>query len=462
MDDIIDLSMDFSGKTNFGGGIELLMNEKKHDRGVGGGGGDIDISDLDHLENEINELSGNKGKFFSNNDDAVSVTFDEEPSIRILEDPPSSSSFSSSSSSLGRSTANLESDTKTWDGYGKFNNIPMNPDKRMSGGGGGGGTRDENMQQKFKYLKLLEGLERKGASLTKKYNMDSDLQEMMGEYEMMMEEKSKQTSIKLQSKMMMLLINGIEFFNNRFDPFDINLDGWGDQVNENVEDYDDVFGELYEKYKGKASIAPEVKLLFQLGGSAVMVHMSNSLVKSSGIPGMDDMLRQNPDLMRHFQQAAVNSMAGANPGFAGFMGGLMKSPEPTVPLGRVPPPPVATQRPQNGGGGERPDISMARNHQSPLPPNNNTNNNNNMYRGNNQFNDPPMPVQRSSRRPDMKGPSDISSILSGLKTKTIEIPKDEGSTISYEDAKSIQGDGTLPKRSRRKPTSNKNTVSLDI
>ena len=41
------------------------------------------------------------------------------------------------------------------------------------------------------------------------------------------------------------------------------------------------------------------------------------------MPGMDDIMRQNPDLMRQFQSAAVNSMGSTNPGFSGFMGGLM-------------------------------------------------------------------------------------------------------------------------------------------
>ena len=84
--------------------------------------------------------------------------------------------------------------------------------------------------------------------------------------------------------------------------------------------------------------------------------------------------------------------------------------------------------------------------------------------------EPPQPSARSSRRPDMKGPSDISDILSGLKTKTIDIkPKDiviedinNNSTISIDDLQSIQGDANIPKRSRRKPKSDKNTVSLDI
>jgi hypothetical protein len=67
--------------------------------------------------------------------------------------------------------------------------------------------------------------------------------------------------------MMMAIINGVEFLNNRFDPFDIKLDGWGEQINENINDYDDIFAELYEKYKSKASMAPELKLLFQFSWS---------------------------------------------------------------------------------------------------------------------------------------------------------------------------------------------------
>ena len=79
----------------------------------------------------------------------------------------------------------------------------------------------------------------------------------------------------------------------------------------------------------------------------------------------------------------------------------------------------------------------------------------------------------------MKGPSDISDILSGLKTKTIDIASapsfnvsrtqnndinidNNSSTISIDDLKSIQNDGNIPKRSKRRPKSDKNTVSLDI
>ena len=42
--------------SNFGSGIELLMNDKTK-RSIGGGGNDdIKIDDLDNLENELNDL----------------------------------------------------------------------------------------------------------------------------------------------------------------------------------------------------------------------------------------------------------------------------------------------------------------------------------------------------------------------------------------------------------------------
>ena len=81
----------------------------------------------------------------------------------------------------------------------------------------------------------------------------------------------------------------------------------------------------------------------------------------------------------------------------------------------------------------------------------------------------------SSVRPEMRGPSDLSEILSGLKTKTINIQQQQpqqqqqestntnnDSTISISDLKDLQGEVNLPKRSRRKQRSATNTISLDI
>ena len=465
MDDIMELtdldlnSNGFGSSSNFGGGLELLMNDKVKESGKPTS--DIELEDLNNLENELNNLvediPSNSYKPKSDLFSSPSSIFDDRPSVKFSDNEPT----------IGQSTAQTDDDSKTWDGFGKFNNIPMNPDAsvpfepKMS--------KEEMLREKFKYLRKLEALEKKGVELSKKYNMDSSLQEMQGEYETIMEEKTKQNSVKFQGNMLMAVINGIEFLNGKFDPFDIKLDGWSSQFEENMGDYDEIFGELHEKYKSKASMAPELKLLFQLGGSAMMVHMSNTMFKSA-MPGMDDILRQNPDLMRSFQNAAVNSMSQSSPGFGGFMSSMM-NPEPQVSSGRGPPPPMATQGPNavpppmgrpGNNSYSRPDLNFSKS---------NFVDDGISLREN--FERPDLQDRTSKRssasRPEMKGPSDISDILSGLKTKTINIQEpaqqaatNDSSTISISDLKEMQSEGNMPKRSGRRKKSASNTISLDI
>ena len=280
-----------SRSSNFGTGIELLMNDKKRNSGNSGGlSSDIDINDLNNLEDELNDLTFPKKSMRDARSDIFSGSFKlkEEDNISIPDEtnttPPTEPI------NLGQSTKEQsEEEKKTWDGFGKFNNIPINPEvskpnvePQMS--------KEDMLKEKFKYLQKLEDLEKKGIKLTKKYDMESNLLEMKGEYETIIAEKEKKNSVKFQGKMLMACITGIEFLNNRFDPFDVKLDGWSEQINENIDDYDEIFSELHEKYKSKASMAPELKLMFQLGGSALMVHMTNSMFKSA-MPGMDDIMR---------------------------------------------------------------------------------------------------------------------------------------------------------------------------
>ena len=487
---------------NFGGGIELLMNEKN--KGDKKFSSSIDIEDITNLENELNELSdttdyhpvstqSNTANANVGNESASIESASTSKEIKYKQDSGSGSAqkksifgdlFGGSKNNgahikpvtknndtdninLGKSTANMN-ENKTWDGFGKFNNIPVNLDKTQQKPEL---TKEEELKEKFKYLRKLDDLEKKGVSLSKRYNMDSDLNEMIGEYETIIAEKERTNAIKFQGKMMMACITGLEFLNTKFDPFDIKLDGWGEQINENIDEYDDIFAELHEKYKSKAKMSPELKLLFQLGGSAMMVHMSNTLFKSS-MPGMDDIMRQNPELMRQFTQAAVNTMGQTKPGLGGFMNGLFNnggsganpgfgaSMPPNINSG-PPPAPIETKLPDRSQRMpnivNRPDIMAARGSSM----------------GNNEGN--PYDEERI-KRPEMKGPSlapqslapqsnqNIASLLSGLKTKQIDVNENknnEASTISVEDLKDMMS-GKIPSKSKRKQRSDKNIVSLDI
>jgi len=290
-------------------------------------------------------------------------------------------------------------------------------------------------------------------SVSKKYNMDDKLEEMQGEYEMIKNEISKKNSVKFQAKMLMAFVSGIEFLNNRFDPFDIKLDGWGESINENIDEYDEVFGELHEKYGSKAKMAPEIKLLFMLGGSAAMIHMTNTMFKSA-MPGMDDIIKQNPELMQQFTQAAVNTMGEQNPGFGNFMN--MAMPQQDPPRGSPPGPPEEYRRnpPRMPGGFNtgRPDIGMSR--------------------GQPDFNDAEnmegnfsnLKSSRSSR-PEMKGPKDLKDILSGLKTKTIQVSEEKAASVaSITELNELKNTNLSKpaKKSRRKNKSDKNVLNLQL
>ena len=492
-----------SSKTvNFGGGLELLMNDKLKSGNKGGGDGNIDLDDLNELEDELNELSDSinpnkvtknfKSDFFSgsniklnnydNTDDHSDGGYsDYKHNLGGISGPPVGGS---NTSGVGASTANTDPDKKTWDGFGKFNNVPMNPDAPLDSTPQM--SKEELLREKFKILQKLEELETKGIRLTKKYTMESSLLEMKGEYETHVEEREKKNSIKFQQKLLMTAITGIEFLNNKFDPFDLKLDGWSEQINENVDDYDEIFAELHEKYKSKAKMAPELKLLFQLGGSAIMLHMTNTMFKSA-MPGMDDIMRQNPELMKQFTQAAVNTMSQSAPNFGNFMGDMMggmggggggqQQPPSNFNNQRPPPPPVATKGPNSippprreGDISNRPDLNFGRGNMNDGV--NLSENYINPYESKSTRGAPP-PLPQNPR-PEMRGPSDINNILSGLKTKNVNITpsansntnanqasEDKGSTISISELKDLQNDN-MPNKTKRKPKSERNTISLDI
>jgi hypothetical protein len=483
--------------TNFGGGIELLMNVKNKNEKKSNSS--IDIEDITNLESELNNLTDttntntNINNNYTNesekvqyqdNDSKKEIKYNQGTSTKksifgdlfgsnkvdgenIKPITKNNESNDSETHNLGKSTANMN-ETQTWDGFGKFNNIPINLEKVQQKAQL---SKEEELREKFKYMRKLDDLEKKGITLSKRYNMDSNLDEMIGEYETIIAEKEKSNAIKFQGKMMMACITGLEFLNSKFDPFDIKLDGWGEQINENIEDYDDIFAELHEKYKSKAKMSPELKLLFQLGGSAMMVHMSNTLFKSS-MPGMDDIMRQNPELMKQFTQAAVNTMGQTNPGFGGFMNGLFagKNGQSNNNNGYTPgfgstmppnvnsgPPPmsVETKLPERSQRMpnivNRPDITSARGIEI-------TKNESNPYE------------EERITRPEMRGPTSvtsqnqsIASLLNGLKSKQPDNDTNynEMSTISIDDLKDLTN-AKIPTKSKRRQKSDRNIVSLDI
>lgn len=236
---------------------------------------------------------------------------------------------------------------------------------------------EEERKEKADLLNKLGRLESKGFQITKRFTMDNSLDEIKQEFERLMDARNLEASIKFQRQMMVGLVTGVELMNNKFNPMDWQLDGWSESVHENLDDFDEVFEELYDKYKGKGNMPPEARLLFMLAGSGFMFHMSNSFFRSkmSNI-NMDDIMRNNPGLAKQFATAAATA---AGPGFGNFIGATLG-------------------QPPNSGAGVAPQ-------HAPMPPQN-------MF-----FNPPNAPPQTMPvvappvQRREMKGPSGVDDIL---------------------------------------------------
>ena len=176
---------------------------------------------------------------------------------------------------------------------------------------------EEKQKLKQDLLIKIQALEQKGFEFSKKFNMNSNYEDMKFEYEKVKHFIESQAAIKFSRRCLMACVTGIEFLNKKFDPFHIKLEGWSENVMENVNDYDNIFERLHEKYSSKAEVAPEIELLLTLGGSAFMFHLTNSLLRGgsmninvpggSGGPGPI-----NPNIMQSMMGALNNSMNQMN------------------------------------------------------------------------------------------------------------------------------------------------------
>jgi hypothetical protein len=243
-------------------------------------------------------------------------------------------------------------------------------------------TPEQEATEKAALLNKLRRLQTKGIEGAK-MNMTNSLEEIKAEYARLNDSAGLEKSIKFQRQMLVTCVTGLEFLNQRFNPADVNLEGWSESVNENQDDFDEIFEELYDKYKDRSKVAPEVRLVMTLGMSAAMCHVTNTFFKSK-MPGMDDILKRNPDLARQFAQAAASQSVG--PGFANFMsmgqpgGGGQREREPNpMPFG--------------GGGGGLGSSGWSPEEQTP-----------------------PSPAVQTARR-EMRGPSGVEDILKAFEAE---------------------------------------------
>lgn len=237
------------------------------------------------------------------------------------------------------------------------------PDMDYGGGGGGGYMMEEEEEkpspgfktvdeEKADLVNKLGRLEKKGFTVNKRLNAYSPVDELRNEVKRITYSIDVDKSIKFSRRMLIACTTGLEFMNKKYNPFEIQLDGWSENVMENVDDYDEVFEELYVKYRSKMHVAPEIKLIMMLGGSAMMFHLTNSMFKSV-MPNMNDVIKQNPGLVQNMMSAVQNTVPKSQqgsepssdgkhemqgPGFdiSSLMGNIMMPPTPPMNTTSIP------------------------------------------------------------------------------------------------------------------------------
>lgn len=324
---------------------------------------EIDLSDQqnnfeNNVQDDIDLNDSNRQDFsrpqFNAQSFAYDDTDDDEEGIEVSSDDGASVVSAQESSTQ-------EKDDKNYDEF-----PDMAPDNYK-----------ERARIKQELLLRLIRLEKSGYNASKKFNMASAYEDLLFEYRRLRKQRDIEKSIKMSRYILTSIVSGIEYVNHRWDPLNLKLDRWSENVMENISDYDEVFEELHEKYSGSVSMPPELKLIMMVAGSGFMFHLTNTLFKSA-TPDLNDILRNNPDIMQNISQAAMKNMTGKlgggpNDPLASMMQqglNMVHNNRNSTGGARAGPQPPGSQSSMNGPSG--PDIddivnSLESNGQSPKP-----------------------------------------------------------------------------------------------
>jgi hypothetical protein len=262
-------------------GLDMITNQKK--------------KNVPKEESEVNDMNSSDSKNSRKSNKSLSIDFNDLDKVKNIMDEKSENSLSSKSDDNLSTSSDLSKRIKDK----VRQKAPMNDNERRQ-----------------ELLFMFDKLEKKGVKIPQKFNTKSSVDEMEKTYERLKNERDIQNSIRFQRKILMGMVSTMEFLNHSMNPFDIDLDGWSESVMENYSEYDDIFEELYEKYKNKGQISPEVKLIMTLAGSAFYFHLSKMIIK----PAQQKM----QEMFGNMEAGNMPDMGGMG-NMGGFMSGLMNN-----------------------------------------------------------------------------------------------------------------------------------------
>ena len=154
---------------------------------------------------------------------------------------------------------------------------------------------EEEMRLKQELLTKIARLDAREIG-GQRMTMSNSLDEIKAEVDKRTDSRNLEASLRFQRNALMTFVTGVEMVNDKFGhrlPVKPKLKGWSESVHTNVEDFDEIFEELYDMYKDKAKMHPLLRLAGTLGVSATMYHLTNTMAERTGIPGMADILNES-------------------------------------------------------------------------------------------------------------------------------------------------------------------------
>lgn len=207
-----------------------------------------DIDDLmkDDIMNNYNKDDNNDNEV--NNDNDINNEINEEENIEEQQSDPSEIN---------------PNDFKEILDNGEFDNL------------------SPQQQRIIKYdllMKLADLVKTNGIQITTDYNMNSNYYDIKREYDYHVRVRGKKRTISTIYSGIICAAKGLEFLNNKFDPFGLNINGFTLNLESSREELLDVLMELYDKYlstQGK-EISPEMQLVFIFIKALVMTMVTNT------------------------------------------------------------------------------------------------------------------------------------------------------------------------------------------
>lgn len=169
-------------------------------------------------------------------------------------------------------------------------------------------TYEQLQTKKAYYLSEIDRLTKSGVKPLVHLDMSHDLNEISGEFHRMKHFHDTQMGIKRMRNLTMIGINFLESFDEKYQ-FIGDMEGISMHTHANIGDFDDIFSELYNKYKDAISVGPEIRLVMTFGTMMTQFKWQKMMLKEQQ-RALQDTLKQSSAGNAPFSQQGIPTMRG--------------------------------------------------------------------------------------------------------------------------------------------------------